>query len=129
MLNTKMKPDYNPLPQMSGVSEHMDTKPSKLSSCQHIPDQIKKCISRETHTEGWKTGLNDVILREQEFFKAYMIMAGMIFNSADDMYVPHVPGQDTPRTQIGMGWAINVSDLNIFFGRITGAYGIPEKSK
>lgn len=110
----------------------MSTIPKTLNrltdgSVGHLPAQICECLDFYTHTEGWKTGLNDVILSKQEFFKSYMIMAGAIFNEENDLYVPHTPGTKTPCTQIGMNWSVNAADLNIFFARVSGAYGIPEK--
>jgi hypothetical protein len=113
------------------ISAHsMDDEGFEGGNFIYIPAPVCECIDFYTHEEGWKTGLNDVILAKHDDFKSYLLMSGAFVKPDGDVYVPADPkDSNSERTQIGMGFAVNVSDLNIFFGRVTGAYGIPERKR
>lgn len=105
------------------------TKKQRQGNYDYIPEPVADCIDFLTHTEGWKTGLNDVILVKHDQFKSYLIMSGATVKPDGDVYVPAIPNvEGSARTQIGMGYAVNVSDLNIFFGRLQGHFGIPDQN-
>lgn len=128
---SKISPEYAHqrvnLNNPNGKKVKTITKAQATGQFDYIPEPVAACIDYMTHTEGWKTGLNDVILTKHDTFKSYLIMSGAVVKPDGDVYVPAIPNDDSSsRTQIGMGYAVNVSDLNIFFGRLYGHFGIPE---
>jgi len=97
----------------------------KLHEAEHIPDHVKKMIDKVTEAEGQCAGLNFIYGRHWETFKSIMLLSGAHVTEAKEITVP------SPRQNewvcIGMKQAINVGDLNIFFGILNGTYIHPSK--
>ena len=85
------------------------TKAQATGQYEFIPTPVCECIDFYTHTEGWKTGLNDVILSKHDDFKSYLVLAGAKVQPDGDVYVPAIPNDgSSARTQIGMGFAVKI---------------------
>jgi len=103
-----------------------------LAKYPHIPEPLRAVIGAYTHTEGWKTGLNCIHnecvgtdTTGHDLYRSYMLLCNAQVTSAGDTNVPSGKPNLTT-TQIGIDWFVNIGDLNIFFGRLNGTFGLPE---
>lgn len=100
----------------------------ELHESKHIPDIIKKMIDKHTEKEGRRAGLNFIYARHWQDFKNAMLLSGAHVTDDKDVAVP----VGNSWVVIGTGQAINVADLDIFFGILNGTYnreGVAEATK
>lgn len=94
----------------------------RVTQAKHIPDAIKRMIDRVPEEAGDLSGLNFIHARHWEAFKSMLLLSGA---RVDEHKWISVPVQNGKWVHIGMRGAINVGDLNTFFGVLNGTYHLP----
>lgn len=93
----------------------------KMSECDHIPDHVKMMFDRVTEDGGRQSGRNFVWAKDWDEFKATLLLLGVNFSPSPspDNFIS-VPFMNSLHV-IGEGHAVNITDLNTYYGIKTGA--------
>lgn len=105
--------------------EHGVTDKMRVTEAEHIPDHIKKMIDKVPESEGQVAGLNFIYARHWDEFKSTLLLCGATVTPDHDITVPVGMGAVT----IGTRKAVNVADLNTFFGIVNGTFNHPSRKK
>lgn len=94
----------------------------KVTDAKNIPDVIKRMIDKVPEERGDLVGLNFIHARHWKEFKAMMLLSGA---RIDEHKWISVETTKKGWVHIGMRQAVNVGDLDIFFGIQNGTYHMP----